>query len=120
MGKLKKLETLCLSGNRIERLPPTLGQLKALRTLNLSGNQISEFPLGLGTLRQLDMLDLSRNHIHSVPPEVSDLQAIEINLNQNQVCLLEYPRGFSGLKNFLTKLFSRSRVCPRRYRGVPV
>ncbi|KAF6724127.1 Leucine-rich repeat-containing protein 57 [Oryzias melastigma] len=85
MGKLKKLETLCLSGNRIERLPPTLGQLKALRTLNLSGNQISEFPLGLGTLRQLDMLDLSRNHIHSVPPEVSDLQAIEINLNQNQI-----------------------------------
>uniref|UniRef100_H2M2E9 Leucine-rich repeat-containing protein 57 n=1 Tax=Oryzias latipes TaxID=8090 RepID=H2M2E9_ORYLA len=88
MGKLKKLETLCLNGNRIERLPPTLGQLRALRTLNLAGNQISEFPLGLGTLRQLDMLDLSRNHIHIVPPEVSDLQAIEINLNQNQISVV--------------------------------
>ncbi|MEQ2158790.1 hypothetical protein GOODEAATRI_015953, partial [Goodea atripinnis] len=85
---LKKLETLSLNGNRIQQLPPTVGQLKALRTLNLAGNQITEFPLGLGTLRQLDLLDLSRNSIQSVPAEVSDLQAIEINLNQNQVFLL--------------------------------
>lgn len=66
-------------------LPPSLGQLKALRTLSLSGNQISEFPTGLGSLRNLDLLDLSRNKIHNVPLEVSELQAIEINLNQNQV-----------------------------------
>lgn len=86
IGKLKKLETLSLNGNRIQQLPPTLGQLKALRTLSLAGNQISEFPSGLGTLRQLDLLDLSRNKIQNVPAEVSELQAIEINLNQNQVC----------------------------------
>lgn len=88
IGKLKKLETLSLNGNRIQQLPPTLGQLKALRTLSLSGNQISEFPLGLGTLRHLDLLDLSRNQIQSVPAEVSELQAIEINLNQNQISVL--------------------------------
>lgn len=85
ISKLKKLETLCLNGNRIQQLPPTLGQLKALRTLSLSGNQFSEFPSGLGTLRHLDLLDLSRNQIQNVPAEVSELQAIEINLNQNQV-----------------------------------
>ncbi|XP_029973043.1 leucine-rich repeat-containing protein 57 [Salarias fasciatus] len=88
LGKLKKLETLSLTGNRIQQLPPTVGQLKALRTLNLAGNQISEFPSGLGTLRQLDLLDLSRNQIQSVPAEVSELQAIEINLNQNQISVL--------------------------------
>lgn len=85
ISKLKKLETLSLNGNRIQQLPPTLGQLKALRTLSLSGNQFSEFPSGLGTLRHLDLLDLSRNQIQNVPTEVSELQAIEINLNQNQV-----------------------------------
>lgn len=85
IGKLKKLETLSLNGNRIQQLPPTLGQLRALRTLNLSGNQISEFPPGLGTLRHLDLLDLSRNKIRSVPAAVSELQTIELNLNQNQV-----------------------------------
>lgn len=88
IGKLKKLETLSLNGNRIQQLPPTLGQLKALRTLSLAGNQISEFPSGLGTLRQLDLLDLSRNKIQNVPAEVSELQAIEINLNQNQISVV--------------------------------
>lgn len=85
IGKLKKLETLSLNGNRIQQLPPTVGQLKALRTLSLSGNQITEFPSGLGTLRHLDLLDLSRNKIRNVPAAVSELQTIEINLNQNQI-----------------------------------
>ncbi|XP_029317004.1 leucine-rich repeat-containing protein 57 [Cottoperca gobio] len=88
IGKLKKLETLSLSGNRIVQLPSTLGQLKALRTLNLSGNQFLEFPPGLGTLRHLDLLDLSRNQIRNVPAAVSELQTIEINLNQNQISVL--------------------------------
>lgn len=85
ISQLKKLETLSLNGNRIQALPPSLGQLKALRTLSLSGNQLSEIPCGLGSLRNLDLLDLSRNKIQNVPMEVSELQAIEINLNQNQV-----------------------------------
>ncbi|XP_061599768.1 leucine-rich repeat-containing protein 57 [Cololabis saira] len=88
IGKLKKLETLSVNGNLIKQLPPSVGQLKALRTLCLAGNQISEFPTGLGVLRQLDMLDLSRNKIQSVPTAVSELQAIEINLNQNQISSL--------------------------------
>ncbi|KAF0043752.1 hypothetical protein F2P81_002910 [Scophthalmus maximus] len=88
IGKLKKLETLSLNGNRIQQLPPTMGQLKALRSLSLAGNQISEFPPGLATLRHLDLLDLSRNQIHIVPPGVCELQAIEINLNQNQISVL--------------------------------
>lgn len=88
ISKLKKLETLSLNGNRIQQLPPSLGQLKALRTLSLSGNHIAEFPSGLGTLRQLDLLDLSHNKIQSIPADVFELQAIEINLNQNQISLL--------------------------------
>ncbi|XP_042292937.1 leucine-rich repeat-containing protein 57 [Thunnus maccoyii] len=88
IGNLKKLETLSLNGNRIQQLPPSLVQLRALRTLRLSGNQISEFPSGLGALRHLDLLDLSRNQIQSVPADVSELQAIEINLNQNQISVL--------------------------------
>ncbi|XP_061906614.1 leucine-rich repeat-containing protein 57 [Entelurus aequoreus] len=88
IGNLKKLETLSLSTNRIQQLPPTLDHLKALRTLILAGNRISEFPKGLGGLRQLDLLDLSRNQIQSVPSYVSELQAIEINLNQNQISVV--------------------------------
>ncbi|KAI2654189.1 Leucine-rich repeat-containing protein 57 [Labeo rohita] len=88
IGKLKKLETLILNGNQLKQLPSSLGQLKSLRTLSLSGNHFKEFPNGLGTLRQLDVLDLSKNKIQVVPAEVAELQAIEINLNQNQISTL--------------------------------
>ncbi|ROJ78786.1 Leucine-rich repeat-containing protein 57 [Anabarilius grahami] len=88
IGKLKKLETLILNGNQLKQLPVSVGQLKSLRTLNLSGNHFKEFPTGLSSLRQLDVLDLSKNQIHVVPAEVAELQAIEINLNQNQISTL--------------------------------
>ncbi|XP_017541899.1 leucine-rich repeat-containing protein 57 [Pygocentrus nattereri] len=88
IGKLKKLETLMLNGNLLQQLPASVGQLKALRTLSLSGNQFREFPTGLGSLRHLDVLDLSKNGIQAVPAEVAELQAIEINLNQNQISAL--------------------------------
>lgn len=89
-------------------LPPSLGQLKALRTLSLSGNHISEFPSGLGSLRNLDLLDLSRNKIQNVPLEVSELQAIEINLNQNQV--LESSASFSLFPALGTDVVQQSRA----------
>uniref|UniRef100_A0A4W5PBL4 Leucine rich repeat containing 57 n=1 Tax=Hucho hucho TaxID=62062 RepID=A0A4W5PBL4_9TELE len=88
IGKLKKLETLLLNGNHLTQLPSTVGQLKALRILSLSGNKFREFPAGLGSLRHLDVLDLSKNHIQAVPAEVAALQAIEINLNQNQISVV--------------------------------
>ncbi|XP_066532073.1 leucine-rich repeat-containing protein 57 isoform X2 [Hoplias malabaricus] len=88
IGKLKKLETLVLNGNHLQQLPVTVGQLRTLRTLGLAGNQFREFPNNLGSLRHLDVLDLSRNRIQSVPAEVAELQAIEINLNQNQISAL--------------------------------
>ncbi|KAF4083752.1 hypothetical protein AMELA_G00120250 [Ameiurus melas] len=88
MGKLRKLETLVLNGNQLAQLPASFSQLKALRTLNLSANQFREFPGFLGSLRHLDVLDLSKNRIRAVPAEVSELQAIEINLNQNQISAL--------------------------------
>lgn len=85
IGKLKKLETLSLNQNQLRSVPGSLTQLKALRSLSLSGNLLSELPPGLGALRHLDLLDLSHNKIQSVPPEVQELQAIEVNLNQNQI-----------------------------------
>ncbi|KAK1793095.1 hypothetical protein P4O66_011510 [Electrophorus voltai] len=88
IGKLKKLEVLILNGNQLQQLPASIGQLKALRTFSVSGNRFREFPSGLGSLRQLDVLDLSRNQIQTVPAEVAELQAIEINLNQNQISTL--------------------------------
>lgn len=83
--KLKKLETLHLNGNHLRQLPAAFGQLTALKTLSLSGNQLRTVPTQLCGLRHLDVVDLSKNQIQNVPDTVGELQAIELNLNQNQV-----------------------------------
>ncbi|XP_032882608.1 leucine-rich repeat-containing protein 57 isoform X2 [Amblyraja radiata] len=85
LGKLKKLENLHLNGNSLKNLPSSFGQLAALKTLSLSGNRLKEFPLQLCQLRHLDVVDLSKNKIQRLPDEVEQLQAIELNVNQNQV-----------------------------------
>jgi len=87
--KLKRLETLCLGNNRILTIPPTIGALTALRTVNLAGNRIDTFPLGLTQCRHLDSVNLSRNKISSVPQGMDNLQAMELNLNQNQISFLD-------------------------------
>ncbi|XP_038638388.1 leucine-rich repeat-containing protein 57 isoform X1 [Scyliorhinus canicula] len=85
VGKLKKLETFHLNSNSLKQLPSSFDQLAALKTLNLSGNQLREFPLQLCRLRHLDVVDLSKNRIQRLPDELEQLQAIELNVNQNQV-----------------------------------
>lgn len=72
--------------NKITGIPSSLCGLTYLRTVNLSGNQITSFPGDLSQLKQLDALNLSRNRITVLPESISTCQAIEINLNQNQVC----------------------------------
>lgn len=99
--KLKKLEALHLNGNQLTQLPAAFGQLSALKTLSLSGNKLRTVPVQLCSLRHLDVVDLSRNQIQSVPDTVGDLQAIELNLNQNQVWKLVFVGVYhSGGKSF--------------------
>ncbi|KAK7103200.1 leucine-rich repeat-containing protein 57-like [Littorina saxatilis] len=85
VGDLKKLESFIADYNQITRLPSSFANLTSLKTLNLSHNLLTAFPVQLCKLRNLDVVDLSGNRITDVPAEVGDLQAVELNLNQNQV-----------------------------------
>ncbi|KAJ8309184.1 hypothetical protein KUTeg_014058 [Tegillarca granosa] len=85
LGNLKKLESLSLESNSITALPASFVNLAALRTLNLSSNKLTVFPKQLIKLRQLDAVDLSKNKITIIPDDIQDCQAIELNLNQNQL-----------------------------------
>ena len=90
IGDLKKLESLSLQNNRILRLPLSLNKLSALRDINLSRNYVSNFPIQLGGLKHLNLVDLSHNKLAALPNEIKDVEAIEINLNQNQVGYFGY------------------------------
>ncbi|KAK7071623.1 Leucine-rich repeat-containing protein 57, partial [Halocaridina rubra] len=85
LGKLTKLESLSLSSNSVISLPQSLSDLKHLKSVIMSDNQITEFPLCLCGLPQLDVVDLSGNQITNVPDGIEGLQAVEVNLNMNQI-----------------------------------
>lgn len=89
LALLVKLETLSAINNLIgPRLPVALSQLVNLKKVLLSNNQIAEFPVQLCGLRHLDLVDLSRNKLTAIPSAVGTLQAVELNVNQNQVAVL--------------------------------
>jgi len=85
IGSLQRLETLTAEHNRITSLPPTVEGLKSLRHISLAYNDLRLFPVQLCAIRTLDVIDLSHNKITEVPDAIRDLNAIELNMNQNQV-----------------------------------
>ena len=85
IGSLQRLETLTIDHNRITSLPPTVEGLKSLRHISLAYNELKSFPVQLCAIRTLDVIDLSHNKLTDVPDAVRDLNAIELNVNQNQV-----------------------------------
>lgn len=85
IGGLKKLETINLNTNDLTSLPSSFSNLVNLRTINLSNNKITVFPPVFSSMKHLELLDLSHNKLTEVPDFVSQVSAIEINLNQNQV-----------------------------------
>ncbi|CAL5376294.1 unnamed protein product [Camellia sinensis] len=70
IGKLRNLELLDLSNNKITGLPSDLWSLGSLKTLNLSSNQISDnLPSNIGNFGLLQTLDLSSNNFSGTIPE---------------------------------------------------
>ncbi|XP_077998843.1 leucine-rich repeat-containing protein 57-like [Glandiceps talaboti] len=84
-GNLSKLETASFNHNRITTLPATFGSLRSLKRISLCANGIKKFPLELCSLKNLDVVDLSQNKMTALPDELAQLQAIELNVNQNQI-----------------------------------
>jgi len=106
---IKSLQVLCLSGNRLRKIPVFFGGLKRLRKLYLKHNEISDVPeqlqnlshleellldhnkldaisLSLTHLRSLRRLGLSHNKIRHVPSEIRRLQnLVDLDLDHNSI-----------------------------------
>ena len=72
---------------------------KQHREVHLASNKLASFPLAFCGLTQLDLLDLSSNSITAIPAEISSLQALELNLNNNQVIQFNYCLYFSDFEH---------------------
>ena len=88
LGSLKKLETLNLENNALASLPDSCVNIKTLRTVNLSRNKLKSFPLFLCQLTQLNFTDLSGNLIEELPEGIEVLNAVELNVSNNNISVL--------------------------------
>ncbi|CAJ0956075.1 unnamed protein product, partial [Mesorhabditis belari] len=88
IGSLNALEVLNLSENSLGALPDSLSNCANLRTLNLDSNEFQRFPNVVISLLNLDILNLAKNKIAELPENIDELNAAEVNLNQNQLASL--------------------------------
>lgn len=67
---MSRIETIELSGNQIQKLPPDLYlNSRTLRTLSVSHNHLNDLPNNLKLFTNLHTLELDNNHIDDEFPE---------------------------------------------------
>ncbi|ELV09976.1 volume-regulated anion channel subunit LRRC8E [Tupaia chinensis] len=80
----RKLVTLRLWHNQIAYIPEHVRKLRGLEQLYLSYNKLEALPSQLGLCSGLRLLDVSHNALHSLPPEVGLLQNLQhLDLSYN-------------------------------------
>jgi hypothetical protein len=93
---LMPLESLSLSGNKIQTLPDTIGFLQNLRVLDLSLNLLKKLPEGFGKLVLLRSLNLEGNMVKTLPTFLEKLISLRwLNLRSNN--LIDLPDGLINL-----------------------
>ncbi|XP_074365880.1 putative LRR receptor-like serine/threonine-protein kinase At2g24230 [Apium graveolens] len=112
IGKLKKIESLDLSNNKITALPSDFWSFGSLKILNLSFNQISGYlPNNVGNFGGLEKLDLSFNKFSgNLPEAVGSLVSLQVfNVNDNGF-ESSIPQGIVKCQSLISMDFSRNRL----------
>ncbi|XP_077316490.1 leucine-rich repeat-containing protein 47 [Lithobates pipiens] len=88
VAELRGLKVLDVSGNELEDLPEALSRLSDLSSLNVTGNRLEELPRGLAQCTRLSSLHLSGNRLKTLPLGVLSSQLpllAEIFASDNQI-----------------------------------
>ncbi|XP_026869140.2 volume-regulated anion channel subunit LRRC8E [Electrophorus electricus] len=89
ISKLRSLETLDLSWNKIRRLPPRLCYCTRLRLLDLSHNQLTSLPPEIGILQSLWHFSVAYNSLEVLPDELFSCKRLRtLDLGNNSIALL--------------------------------
>lgn len=80
------LKELALAGNRITRLPETLGALSQLEVLHVEENALVKLPNQLGGLSRLHTLTAHTNQLEALPPSFGELRnLLTLDLKKNRL-----------------------------------
>ena len=100
-GFPSSLESLAINSCVLQRLDSRILKLRHLNTLDLSGNKLATFPDSLDTLENLRCLDLSHNQIQFVPGCITRGACAErlriVDLSSNQITYI--PRRIQTMRN---------------------
>ncbi|KAL0086761.1 hypothetical protein F4703DRAFT_1848485 [Phycomyces blakesleeanus] len=77
-----QLQTLDLSWNDLDDLPPAVFEVQSLRRLDLGSNRFMSLPSRIGSLRNLQVLTWEGNPMRSIPKGTSATELIEILRSQ--------------------------------------
>lgn len=88
--KLRNLESLNISANKLISLPSSVGQFKKLQELKAETNYLIELPKEIGQCISLRVLKVSENQISKLPEELKYLTLLE------QFCIAGNELAFSS------------------------
>ena len=100
-------DTLDLSREELEYLPPEIGDLVHLVELDLTGNQLKELPAEIGNLTNLTRLNARNNQLTKLPSELGGLVNLKgLFLQENQLTELPLQVGQLGKNGLLVMTLS--------------
>eukprot|EP00270_Netrium_digitus_P006105 TRINITY_DN1832_c0_g1_i2.p1 TRINITY_DN1832_c0_g1~~TRINITY_DN1832_c0_g1_i2.p1 ORF type:complete len:534 (+),score=213.40 TRINITY_DN1832_c0_g1_i2:143-1603(+) len=93
---LKNLVQLRVGGNKLQKLPKSIGELSCLRLLDVHLNRLKELPSSLGQLVKLQQLNVSDNFadLKELPGSIGFLGSLQtLQLANNQISCLPLEVG---------------------------
>ena len=107
IGNLKQLQSICLKGNAIKKLPGSITQLNGLKNLEITHDKkLTDLPSSIGDLKNLESLIISNSKLKEIPEDfsrLSSLKTLEISSNKN---IVNIPEGIGKLENLISLNFT--------------
>lgn len=95
IGKLKKLEELIISFQKIGSLPSEIGNLCSLKYLNIAFCELKSLPNTIGNLKNLVCLNAQFNEIYQLPKSIKKLKKLkELKISANHLAIIPKELGF--------------------------
>ncbi|TCC88247.1 leucine-rich repeat domain-containing protein [Pedobacter frigiditerrae] len=105
----KKVLSIDVAGQDINKLPGEIFKLKNIVSFNLLGNKFKKFPKELSSLKTLNEISMSSNELAFVGPEIGRLENLRILiLNFNRIKSL--PKEIGQLTNLLYLELGRNQL----------